>query len=246
LPLNASFNINTIKALHQYIFTWQPASAIGSQWQYSNLGMGLLGISMEDKIGWPYNKLVEAYIFKPLKMKDSGINIPNWNLDYAQAYSNGQLVPHLKLEMFPAAGAIEASPRDMQRFLSAALGLDGTPAPIANAMKMTETPYVQTAIMQQGLGWEIYSFDPQNPDFIHQAAEKNFGPMPATQLNAAQSVYNGDMLLQKTGATNGFRSYIGLVPNTKTGIVILANSYFSEGDLVNTGRSLLVQLINNH
>src|SRR6185437_257872 len=58
LPLNATFNINTIKVLHQYLFTWQPSAPIGSQWQYSNFGIGLLGISMEDKVGWPYNKLV--------------------------------------------------------------------------------------------------------------------------------------------------------------------------------------------
>ncbi|MDF2939371.1 MAG: ampC 2 [Gammaproteobacteria bacterium] len=245
LALNATFNINTIDTLHQYLLTWQPASPVGSQWQYSNFGMGLLGISIEDKIGWPYNKLVAAYIFKPLKMKDSGLNIANWNLNYADAYSNGKVVPHFKMLMFPAAGGIEASPRDMQHFLSAALGLPGTPPAIEAAMKMTQTPYAQTSTMQQGLGWEIYPFNPQDPQFIHQPAAKNLGPMPATQLSASQSVYNGNALLQKTGATNGFRTYIGLVPNTQTGIVILANSYFSEGDLVNTGRTILTQLINN-
>jgi beta-lactamase class C len=243
LPLNATFNINTVNTLHQYLFNWKPAAPIGSQWQYSDFGIGLLGMSIEDKIGWPYNKLVEAYIFKPLKMKDSGINVPSWRFDYAQGYSNGQAVPHMKMEMFPATGAIEASPRDMQHFLSAALILPGTPSSISSAMKMTEAPYVQTSSMQQGLTWEMYSFDPEDPSFTAQPADKNFGPMPATQLSGSQSaVYDEGLLLQITGATTGFRSYIGLIPNTKTGVLILANSYFDEGDLVNTGRCILVQL----
>jgi beta-lactamase class C len=245
LPADATFNINTIKTLHQYLFTWQPGTTIGSQWQYSNFGTGLLGISMEDKIGWPYNKLVAAYIFKPLKMDDSGINIANWNLNYAQGYSKGKAVPHYKMFMFPAATAMEASPRDMQKFLSAALSLPGTPAFIINAMKMAETPYVQTPTMQQGLGWEIYSFSPQSPQFTHQPETQDLGPVSATQLSPSQSVYNANVLLQKTGASNGFSTFIGLVPNAQTGIVILANSRISDGDISNTGRNILAQLIND-
>ncbi|MDF2529787.1 MAG: ampC 2 [Gammaproteobacteria bacterium] len=243
LPLHAKFNINTANTLHQYLLAWQPSAPVGSQWQYSNFGVGLLGISLEDKVGWPYNKLVEAYIFKPLHMEDSGTNLPSWHLNYAQGYSNGQAAEHMTWGMFPASGGIESSPRDMQHFLGAALDLPGVPSSLESAIKMTETPYVQTTGMQQGLGWEIYPFAPTDTSFTAQPSDKSFGPLPASQLSPEQSVYDGSLLLQSTGATNGFSSFIGLVPNAKTGVVILTNSYFNEGDLINTGRSILKQLM---
>ena len=34
-------------------------------------------------------------------------------------------------------------------------------------------------------------------------------------------IYSGEMLIDKTGMTDGFRSYIAVIPNKKTGIVIL-------------------------
>ncbi|MDO8953290.1 MAG: serine hydrolase [Gammaproteobacteria bacterium] len=243
LPQSDLFNINTVATLHQYLLNWQPPAPLGTQWQYSNFGMGVLGMSIEDKVGWPYPELVKKYIFKPLTIKDAGINVPNWYFNYAQGYANGVAVPHWKLPMFPAGGAIEASPRDMEHFLSAALELPGTPLSLVVAMKQTQTPYVQTSVMQQGLGWEIYPFSPHDARFAEQAADKIMGPLKATQLSASQAQFNGNLFMQKTGATNGFRSFIAVVPNTKTGIVILANSYFNDGDIVNAGRSIMAQLI---
>lgn len=249
LPLNPPFslnftpNINTVTALHHFLSNWQPNSAPGSQWLYSNLGMGLLGISIENKVGWPYPELVNTYIFKPLKIKDAGVNVVGWRYNYAQGYDNGRPAIRWKMPLFSAAGGIEASPRDMLQFLGAALELPGTPKNIVAAMEQTQSIYVSTPIMQQGLGWEIYPYSPNDPSFTRQPPNKNLGPLQATQAPAGQISFNPEMLMQKTGATNGFSSFIGVVPNTHTGIVILCNSYFNDGDIVNTGRSILSHLI---
>jgi beta-lactamase class C len=242
LPQTDLFNINTVATLHQFLLNWQPAAPIGSQWAYSNFGMGLLGMSIEDKVGWPYKELLNKYVFKPLKIKDAEIDSPNWQFNYAQGYADGKPVPHWKMPMFPTAGAIEASPRDMQNFLSAALELSGTPSPIISAMELTQTAFVKTANFKQGLGWEIYPYSPKDPKFTEQEGQ-TMGPLSATQLNSNQAQYSPYLLMQKSGETSGFSSFIAVAPSRRTGVVILANSNFNNSaDIENAGRSIMAQL----
>lgn len=48
----------------------------GSKWQYSNLGIAILGRIIEVRSGMPFEKFLEARIFQPLGMKDSHIFLP--------------------------------------------------------------------------------------------------------------------------------------------------------------------------
>jgi len=51
--------------------------APGTQFSYSNSGFDLLGIIIEDVTRSSYADAVDQYIFKPLKMTDSGFDFPN-------------------------------------------------------------------------------------------------------------------------------------------------------------------------
>ena len=48
----------------------------GSKWQYSNLGIAILGRIIEVRSGMPFEKFLETRIFMPLGMKDSHIFLP--------------------------------------------------------------------------------------------------------------------------------------------------------------------------
>ncbi len=48
----------------------------GSKWQYSNLGIAILGRIIEVRSGIPFEKFLETRIFQPLGMKDSHIFLP--------------------------------------------------------------------------------------------------------------------------------------------------------------------------
>lgn len=48
----------------------------GSKWQYSNLGIAILGRIIEVRSGMAFEKFLEARIFQPLGMKDSHIFLP--------------------------------------------------------------------------------------------------------------------------------------------------------------------------
>ncbi len=74
--------------------------------------------------------------------------------DYiAQGYNaEGKPVPAETLGLFPAAGDVKASASDMDKFLSAAIGLPQTPESIFYPMRMTQTPYLDVGDYAQGLG----------------------------------------------------------------------------------------------
>ncbi|HEU0120835.1 MAG TPA: serine hydrolase domain-containing protein [Bryobacteraceae bacterium] len=48
----------------------------GSKWQYSNLGIAILGRIIELRSGMPFEKFLETRLFQPLGMKDSHIFLP--------------------------------------------------------------------------------------------------------------------------------------------------------------------------
>jgi beta-lactamase class C len=94
------------------------------------------------------------------------------------------------------------------------------------------------------MAWEIHPLSSANNDsLLNPPKEMGLGPLPAKALDKNEQQFNGNTLIDKTGATNGFRSYIALIPNQKSGIVILTNRYVSNGEIVKIGRTILFRLV---
>lgn len=241
-PLNAPAQVQSRSALQDYLGNWKPAAAIGSEWNYSNINFGLLGYALEVITSQNYNQLYRTRILQPLNMSPIGITVPQAFLsDYAQGYDKiGQPVKPEPTGLFPAAGALKASGHDMLQFLKAAMGLPGTPVSVNEAMRMTQTPYVSTSSMQQGLGWVISPITAENMSALLNPAKPNLGPLPATQLPPMKRQFSSDSLIDKTGATQGFQAYIAVIPKRKLGVVILANRYVGSAEIMKLGREILL------
>ncbi len=243
--LHVPKTIKTMPPLMDYFSHWQPSAKIGSQYQYSNIGIGLLGYSLEGLTHQSDNQLYIKNILQPLGMEPIGLNVPKQlQINYATGYDdNGQTSP-INMPLFASAGAVKASGDDMLLFLKAAIGLPGTPQVISQAMHVTQIPYVQTKEMLQGLAWEIRVINPQNVNALlspHPLIE--IGPaLLAKQLSKTEQVFNGNDLIEKTGSTDGFRAYMGVSPNRKSGVVILTNRRAVNNDIIQVGRSILFNL----
>lgn len=232
--------IHSKTALRKYFSNWSPVYCIDEEWAYSNIGMALLGEALEKMAHKKIGQLYSERILSPLKMTASALNEPD---DYkkfiAQGYDKeGNPAKPTVFKLF-SAGALKMSAADMQRFMAVAIGLPGTPERIFYPMRMTQAAYVKLPDREQGLGWEIHSLKPNKIALLVDEPETmNLGPVKIKEIYDKPK-FNGDALIDKTGATDGFRSYIAIIPNKKAGIVILANRYVAHDEIVNTAREIL-------
>lgn len=181
---------------------------IGSTYEYSNLGMGLLGHVLSRAAKTDYGTLVAKRITGPLKMSVTNLDVPAENrAKLAQGYSNetGTLKPAHAWTWNAAsscagAGGLRSSARDMLRFVAANAGLVDTK--LAAAMKDARTERADAGSPEMGIGlaWHIL------------------------KKNGKSSVWHN-------GGTGGYRSFIAFDPATKTGVVVLTNSTESIDDI---------------
>jgi serine-type D-Ala-D-Ala carboxypeptidase/endopeptidase len=65
----------SVEQLYQFLSSYQLTRDIGSQYEYSNLGGGLLGHLLARRAGMDYEKLVRSRICQPLGMRSTGITL---------------------------------------------------------------------------------------------------------------------------------------------------------------------------
>jgi beta-lactamase class C len=236
LPFEVPTTVRSTETLNAYLASYSSDTVADQTWLYSNVGFGLLGLTIEAKTHKNINQLYISQILQPLKMQPIGSVIPQkLRSYYATGYGlDNKPIPHDESGLLASAWAVKASPSDMQKFLSAAIGLPGTPERILYPMRLTQSSFVTLEDKNQGLGWMIHDVadDPVTTDLE-----------PATVDKITKSgIYNGDKLIDKTGGTEGFRAYIAVIPNKNTGIVLLTNQATAMADIVETAHAILYQV----
>ncbi|MBL7859666.1 MAG: serine hydrolase [Cyclobacteriaceae bacterium] len=128
----------------------------GSQYEYSNLGMGLLGYivsRIEDK---PYSKLIHESIAKPLEMRHTFISGQVHDKLLATGYSGSTPVKAWTWEdasVLTGAGGIVSNAEDMMKFLVAQLNPPSNN--LGKAFVITHAPKGDAGKMKIGYGWHI-------------------------------------------------------------------------------------------
>ncbi len=115
--------------MYEFLAKVQLARDIGEKYEYSNLGVGLLGHALALKAGMSYEELVRQRVLEPLGMTDTAITLPE-RLKARLATGTGPNLSPVKNWDFDAiagAGALRSTARDMLKFLTAAAGLRETP-----------------------------------------------------------------------------------------------------------------------
>jgi serine-type D-Ala-D-Ala carboxypeptidase/endopeptidase len=80
----------TVEQMYQFLSGYQLTRDIGSQYEYSNLGGGLLGHALARRAGMDYEKLVQSRICEPLGMKSTAITLsPEMKTRMAAGYNQG-------------------------------------------------------------------------------------------------------------------------------------------------------------
>jgi len=120
--------------LYEFLSGYQLTRDIGSQYEYSNLGVGLLGQVLTLRAGMDYEALVRSRICMPLGMNDTRVTLTP-EMKARLAIGHGPTmnpVPNWDLSALAGAGALRSSANDIPTFLAANLGY--TKTPLASAM----------------------------------------------------------------------------------------------------------------
>ena len=185
----------TVQQMYDFISGYQLPRDPGSLFEYSNLGVGLLGHALSLATGQPYEELERKRVWEPLKMTNTAITLTPWMKQHLALGhgENGDVVKNWDLPTFAGAGAIRSTTIDMLKFASA--NLHPERGKLEEAMAFAhQTRALAGAINRTiGLNW-----------MIQQTGQTT--------------------VIWHNGGTGGYRTFLGLDPKHNTAVVIMTNS----------------------
>lgn len=185
----------TAADLYRYLSSYQLPRDPGAKYEYSNLGVGLLGQVLSLRAGMDYESLVRSRILKALGMSSTAIALtPEMKSRLAPGHDNKlKVAPGWNFQALAGCGALRSDANDILTFLAANLGLVESPlAPDMAAMvekhKPTGMPGIDIAY-----GWHMF-------------------------------VRKGDPLIWHDGGTGGYQSFMAYDPKLRMAVVVLSNA----------------------
>jgi len=198
----------TVEQLYGFLSSHTLTRDIGAQYDYSNVGVGLLGHVLARRRGTTYEDLVRDRITAPLGMRDTAITLsPDLKKRLAHGHDeDGRPVPNWDLkEATAGAGGLRSTANDLLKFLAVVLGYQDSPlkpamdAQLAFPMRVAEGAERHPLQRQEdrtsiGLGWH------------------------AMETERGQVVMHG-------GGIGGYLTFMGLNLARGWGAVVLTNMF---------------------
>ena len=190
-------------AMYEFLNGYTLPRDIGEKYEYSNLGMGLLGDALALELGKGYEEAVLERVIRPLGMNDTRITLtPDLERRLAPGHDQQlRQVPNWDFDAIAPAGAIRSTVNDMFKYLAA--NLDSTSRPLGRALALAHQSRREagTPTMTIGLAWHI--------------------------LKAP----GGGSITWHNGGTGGYRTFTGFDLAKHIGVVVLTNSAIGADDI---------------
>lgn len=245
LPLQVPDGVTNDEQLMAYFRSWKPAYAPGTYRTYSNLSIGLLGVIVAKVTNEDFRALMQEMLLTPLGLKHTFLDVPaDQAANYAQGYTkDGAPIRMAAGVLGPEAYGIRTTAADLLRFLAANMRMLAVDATLQRAIVDTHVGYCRVGDMTQDLIWEQYSY----PVTLDRLLAGNSDKMlldanPVAQLDPPLPPQDA-VLIDKTGSTNGFSTYVAFVPGKEFGIVLLANKSYPITARVTAAYGILTQLV---
>jgi CubicO group peptidase (beta-lactamase class C family) len=192
----------TVVQMFDFLGRYQLSRDVGAEFEYSNLGVALLGQALSRRAGKPYEALVRQRILEPLRMDHTGIALTPWMVEHlAKGHTGfGEVTSNWDIPSFAGAGALRSTMNDMLKFGRANLTPDGSH--LQRVMQRTHTVRRSAGRgdMAIGMNWMI------------------------RRTNQTEVVWHN-------GGTGGYRTWLGFDKTRRIAAVVLTNSVMSNDDL---------------
>ncbi len=185
----------TDQLLYEFLSGYELPRDPGEEFEYSNLGVGLLGHVLARHAGMSYEAMVKERILEPLGMSHTAVTFTPWMLEHLALGHNagGNVVSNWDAPTLAGAGALRSPAEDMLAFLDANLHPERGPLEEAMAFAQAERAPTGTPNRSIGLNWMN----------LHAGA---------------------DTAVWHNGGTGGYGTFAGIIPSKKIGVVVLSNT----------------------
>lgn len=192
----------SVQQLYDFLSGYTLTRDPGERYEYSNLGVGLLGHVLALRAGRSYEQILKERILDPLGMSDTRIEVtPSMKQRMAQGFDAQGTPTHTwDLPTLAGAGALKSTANDMLKFLAA--NLDSTSTPLGKVLASARVPRHDADRPGNSIGLAWHNVD----------------------------VY-GTRATWHNGGTGGFRTFIGMDEVRHRGVVVLTNSVNTPDDI---------------
>jgi CubicO group peptidase (beta-lactamase class C family) len=192
----------SVDQLYECLNGYELTRDIGSQYEYSNLGVGLLGHVLALRAGKSYEAILQERVLRPLHMTHTAITLTPWMTQHLVRGHNalGSPVANWDLPTLAGAGALRSTLNDTLIFARA--NLQPGDGALQRAMQQTHAARLPAgrADMEIGMNWHIRHIGDQR-------------------------------IVWHNGGTGGYRTWIGFDKARRIAAVVLTNSNQGADDL---------------
>ncbi|MCH4539613.1 OCH family extended-spectrum class C beta-lactamase [Ochrobactrum sp. A-1] len=244
LPLQFPDSVTDDSSMLSYFKKWKPDYPAGTQRRYSNPSIGLFGYLAARSMDKPFDVLMEQKLLPAFGLTNTFVNVPESRMkNYAYGYSKTDKPIRVSGGALDAqAYGIKTTAPDLIRFVELNIDNSSLEPDFQKAMAATHTGYYHVGANNQGLGWEFYSY----PTALKTLLTGNSSDMALKSHKVEKFDQplqpSADVLINKTGSTNGFGAYAAFIPAKKTGIVLLANRNYPIDERVKAAYRILQAL----
>jgi beta-lactamase class C len=237
-----------VKNLHQFI----PQRAPGSEFGYSNAGIGTMGYVLQNVYSKDYQEILEDKLLNPLNMNSTYLNVPNEKVKNITLghNDNNNVVPYNKnITVWFAAASLKSTISDLAKYLHAQINYSAIKdVNLSKAISIVhENKYCfADKISCEQLAWQAHVISELNnfssdTYFIKYNSGGNpiFGTM---KIIENKSFAKNKIFIDKTGSGYGMSSYMAYIPDEKKGVVILLNKTIGD-EKIKLGREILRDFI---
>jgi serine-type D-Ala-D-Ala carboxypeptidase/endopeptidase len=185
----------TVTQMYDFVSGYTLTRDPGEKFEYSNLGVGLLGHVLSLSAGQSYEQLEKKRVWDPLGMTHTAITFTPWMKQHLALGHDekGAVAANWDLPALAGAGAIRSTTVDMLKFAAANL-------------------HPERGKLQQAMA------------FAHEERGSAGGPNVAIGLNWIIQHAGADTIVWHNGGTGGYRTFLGLEPSRKTAVVVMTNT----------------------
>jgi serine-type D-Ala-D-Ala carboxypeptidase/endopeptidase len=190
-------NAYTVEKLYVFLSGYTLTTPPGTRFEYSSVGMALLGHVMELKTSETYETLLVNRICRPLKMESTRIKLTATQKGRLARghYIDGSPAENLNLQAMASAGALLSTANDLLKFLSANLGFTLTElSPLMEEMQV-----------------------------VRHSGAPRFGNTAMPWVDDGMYHPPGSELLGHGGGGFGYLAFIGFDKKKRRGVVVLSN-----------------------